>query len=79
MFFKSGLEGLGFKTILFIGTVRWMISSNPDPDENLNSPLLFDSLEDGGVKRVKGGRGTERLLNIIFPIKLQAKVDIFRD
>lgn len=27
------------------------------------SPLLFDSLEDGGVKSVKGGRGTERLLN----------------
>ena len=30
MFFKSGLEGLGFKTILFIGTVRLMMSTHPD-------------------------------------------------
>ena len=25
-------------------------------------PLLFESLEDGGVKRVKGGLGTDLLL-----------------
>ena len=53
--------------------------NTPGPTGDLNSPLLFDSLEDGGVKRVKGGRGTERLLNIIFLIKLGAKLDIFRD
>ena len=66
MFFKSGLEGLGFKTILFIGTARLTALTNLDYPEDLNSPLLFDSLEDGGVKRVKGGRGTERLLKIYF-------------
>ena len=54
--------------------------NQPGPrGHGLDSPLLFDSLEDGGVKRVKGGRGTERLLNINFPIKLQPKLHIFRE
>ena len=59
---------VGFSTILFIGTViNKFLKLFLKPHF---SPLLFDSLEEGGVNKVNGGRGTDLLLHYIFSFSL---------
>ena len=60
MFFRLILGRVGFSTILFIGTA---IKNAKTVVIYFASPLLFDSLEEGGVNRVNGGRGTDLLLD----------------
>ena len=60
MFFRLILGRVGFSTILFIGTA---ILNAKTVVIYFASPLLFDSLEEGGVNRVNGGRGTDLLLD----------------
>ena len=60
MFFRLILGRVGFSTILFIGTA---IKNVKTVVIYFASPLLFDSLEEGGVNRVNGGRGTDLLLD----------------
>ena len=72
IFFRFIFGRVGFSTILFIGTaidmflVIWRYVHF--------SPLLFDSLEEGGVNSVNGGRGTDLLLHYIFSFSPWRKV-----
>ena len=62
IFFRLILGRVGFNTILFIGTeIEDNFFKNRSKANYL--PLLFDSLEEGGVNKVKGGRGTDLLLH----------------
>ena len=80
MFFKSGFEGLGFRTILFIGTARWMGMNQPwaTGGPELTSLVWLIGRWRSEESEGRSGNWTTSKY-IFFSIKLQPKLHIFID